>query len=148
VLLKGETSLPPTFIGDEDPSHMSNWLDCLRSRKEPNATVRHGFSHSVACIMATRAYWSGKRIYWDPKEETILDHAPTVKHRDEERRQHVSRIGGALRHPAVVQRHERPGDSGEPARGLSARSDVRRSSRTEQAVVLRGVPARAAGSDL
>jgi len=78
VLLNGDTSLPPTFIGDEDPSHMINWLDCLRSRKQPNATVQHGFSHSVACMMATRAYWSGKKIYWEPKTETILDHAPTA----------------------------------------------------------------------
>ena len=52
---------------------MTNWLDCLRSRKQPNATVYHGFAHSVACMMATRAYWTGKRIYWDPKAEAILD---------------------------------------------------------------------------
>jgi hypothetical protein len=45
---------------------MINWLDCLRSRKQPNATVPHGFAHSVACVMAARAYWSGKKIYWDP----------------------------------------------------------------------------------
>src|SRR5215472_17555417 len=30
---------------------------------QPNATVHHGFSHSVACMMAARAYWSGKKIY-------------------------------------------------------------------------------------
>jgi hypothetical protein len=23
--------------------------------------------------MAARAYWSGKKIYWDPKAEAILD---------------------------------------------------------------------------
>lgn len=78
VLLSGDTSLPPTFIGDEDPSHMSNWLDCLRGRKQPNATVNHGFAHSVACMMATRAYWSGKKIYWDQKAEAILDYAPAA----------------------------------------------------------------------
>ena len=76
VQLSGENSLPPTFIGDEDPSHMINWFDCLRSRKQPNATVKHGFAHSVACMMATEAYWSGNKIYWDAKTETILDHAP------------------------------------------------------------------------
>ena len=76
VQLSGENSLPPTFIGDENPSHMINWFDCLRSRKQPNATVKHGFAHSVACMMATQAYWSGNKIYWDAKTETILDHAP------------------------------------------------------------------------
>jgi len=58
---------------------MINWLDCLRSRKQPNATVQNGFSHSVACMMAACAYWSGKKIYWDPKTETILDHTPGAK---------------------------------------------------------------------
>src|SRR5438132_361027 len=76
VLLPGDTSLPPMGMGDEEPSHMTNWLDCLRSRKQPNATVHHGFAHSVACMMATRAYWFGKRIYWDSKAEAIFDEAP------------------------------------------------------------------------
>ena len=76
VTLSDDKSLPPTSIGDEDPSHMTNWLDCLRSRKQPNATVHHGYAHSVACIMAAQAYWSGKKLYWDPRAEAILDHAP------------------------------------------------------------------------
>jgi predicted dehydrogenase len=74
VQLPGDKELPPTGIADEDLSHMTNWLDCLRSRKQPNATVQNGFSHSVACIMAARAYWTGKRIYFDSKTEQILDH--------------------------------------------------------------------------
>jgi predicted dehydrogenase len=73
ILLPGDKTLPPMGIGDEDPSHMINWLDCLRSRKQPNATVHNGFSHSVACMMAAWAYWSGKKIYWDAKAEAILD---------------------------------------------------------------------------
>jgi len=77
VTLGDDKSLPPTSIGDEDPSHMTNWLDCLRSRKQPNATVHHGYAHSVACIMAAQAYWSGKKLYWDPRAEAILDTRPS-----------------------------------------------------------------------
>src|SRR2546421_1645502 len=76
IKLPGNDAMPPSFISDNDLSHMTNWFDCLRSRKQPNATVQHGFAHSVACMMAARAYWSGKKMYWDPKTETILDHAP------------------------------------------------------------------------
>ena len=76
ILLSGDKALPPGFMGDEEPSHMTNWFECIRSRKQPNATVHHGFSHSVACMMAARAYWTGKKIYWDPKSETIVDQAP------------------------------------------------------------------------
>lgn len=76
VLLPGDKTPPPMGMGDEDLSHMTNWFECLRSRKQPNATVHNGFSHSVACMMATQAYWSGKRIYFDPKREQILDYPP------------------------------------------------------------------------
>ena len=58
---------------DDDVTHMMNWLTAMRARREPNATVDHGFSHSIACIMATQSYWSGKKLYWDSKNEAILD---------------------------------------------------------------------------
>ena len=74
VLLPGNDKLPPPFIGDEDLSHMTNWLECLRSGKSPNATVLHGYSHAVAVIMAARAYREGKKLYWDAKSEQIVEH--------------------------------------------------------------------------
>jgi hypothetical protein len=57
---------------------MANWFECLRSREQPHCTVEDGFAHSVACMMATRSYWSGVKIYWDAASETILDHAPAA----------------------------------------------------------------------
>jgi len=66
------------FISDANPSHMRNWLGCLRSRKQPNATVEHGFAHSVAVIMAARSQREGKKLYWDPAAEQILDHPPAA----------------------------------------------------------------------
>jgi len=45
----------------------------MRNRKQPVATVDHGFSHSIVCIMATQSYWSGKKLYWDPKNEDISE---------------------------------------------------------------------------
>ena len=35
-----------------------------------------GFNHSVACIMAARSYETGRKLYWDPKAEEILEHPP------------------------------------------------------------------------
>ena len=69
---------PFPFITDLHPAHMQNWLDCLRTRKPPNATIEHGFAHSVAAIMAARAEREGKRLYWDPVNEQILDHAQAL----------------------------------------------------------------------
>jgi predicted dehydrogenase len=76
VTLTGDDRVPPTSISDDDLSHMTNWFECLRSRKPPNATVRNGFAHSVACIMAARAYREGRKLYWDPRTESIVDHPP------------------------------------------------------------------------
>jgi len=73
VLLPGETQLPPMSIDDMSLGHMSNWLECLRSRQQPHCTVNEGFSHSVACMMATRAYWTGKKQYWDVTKEEIVE---------------------------------------------------------------------------
>lgn len=66
----------PDSIGpdDDDVNHLMNWLNAMRARTQPNATVDNGFSHSVACIMAAQSYWSGKRLYWDEKSEEIVDH--------------------------------------------------------------------------
>ena len=76
VTLPGSDEVPPTSISDDDLSHMTNWFECLRSRKQPNATVRNGFAHSVACIMAARAYREGRKLFWDARTETIVDHVP------------------------------------------------------------------------
>jgi predicted dehydrogenase len=67
---------PLPFISDLNPSHMKNWFDCLRSRKQPNATVEDGFAHSVAAIMAARSQREGKKLYWDAANEQILDQPP------------------------------------------------------------------------
>jgi predicted dehydrogenase len=63
----------PPFIGDNALFHMENWLDCLRSRKQPNATVDDGYAHSVACIMAARAYREGRKLYWNAASESIVE---------------------------------------------------------------------------
>ena len=78
VLLPGESAdrLPPMGIDDLSLGHMSNWFECIRSRQQPHATVHDGLAHSVACMMATKAYWSGKKQYWDASGETITDEPP------------------------------------------------------------------------
>jgi predicted dehydrogenase len=76
VLLPGETSLPPLGIDDLTTEHMANWFECMRSRQQPHATVREGFAHSVACIMAAQSYWSGKKLFWNAQTETISDSMP------------------------------------------------------------------------
>jgi predicted dehydrogenase len=78
IQLPGDKGLQPMAGGDDDLHHMTNWFECLRSRQQPHATVLNGFSHSVVCIMAAHSYWQGKKLFWDAKNEQVLDHPPEV----------------------------------------------------------------------
>lgn len=53
-------------------AHMRNWLECLRSRKEPNAPVEAGYQHSIACIMANAAVRTGERITFDEITQEVM----------------------------------------------------------------------------
>lgn len=75
--LKNQKEADSLGPDDDDLQHLMNWLNAMRDRKEPNATVDHGFSHAIACIMAAQSYWSGKRLYWDAAAEQIVDQQPT-----------------------------------------------------------------------
>jgi len=46
----------------EDQNHMANWIDCVRSRKTPNAPVEIGYRSAVAAHMANMAYREKKRV--------------------------------------------------------------------------------------
>jgi hypothetical protein len=48
----------------------------MRTRQQPVATVDNGFAQSVACIMATQAYWTGRKQYWDAAAEEITERSP------------------------------------------------------------------------
>jgi hypothetical protein len=55
---------------------MRNWLECLRTRNQPNASVERGLAQSVAVIMAARAQREGKKLYWNAQAREILEQAP------------------------------------------------------------------------
>jgi predicted dehydrogenase len=53
-------------------AHVRNWMECVRSRKEPNAPVEAGYNHSVACIMTTAASHSGQKATFDAKTQEVM----------------------------------------------------------------------------
>jgi hypothetical protein len=57
----------------DDTGHLVNWLQATQARKEPNATVDHGFSHALVCIMAAQSYWSARKLYFDLGKEELTD---------------------------------------------------------------------------
>lgn len=53
-------------------NHVRNWMECVRSRKQPNAPVEAGYSHSIANIMTTAASHTGQRATFDEKTQEVM----------------------------------------------------------------------------
>jgi predicted dehydrogenase len=59
--------------GDPDTSaNMRNWMECVRSRKTPNASIDAGYSHSVALCMTIAAIQTGRRITFDDTKQEVV----------------------------------------------------------------------------
>ena len=52
-------------------AHMQNFLDCIRTGREPNCPFDIGFRVSIACRMAVESYRQGRTIHWDPVKAEI-----------------------------------------------------------------------------
>ena len=55
---------PITAKGGPEQAHMANFLDCVRSRKEPNANALDGHYGAMACHIGNLAYQKKQRIEW------------------------------------------------------------------------------------
>lgn len=55
----------------DQPDHFLNWLQCLRSRKAPQAPIEAGYQHAVACIMAVESQAKGARMVYDNANRRI-----------------------------------------------------------------------------
>ena len=52
--------------------HMLNWMECVRSRKQPNANYMAGYYHSIACIMVTAALRTHEFTVFDPATQEVM----------------------------------------------------------------------------
>jgi len=53
-------------------NHIRNWMECIRSRKQPNAPVEAGYSHSIATIMTNAAVITGEKAWFDAARQEIM----------------------------------------------------------------------------
>ena len=54
------------------PDHMTNFLECVRSRKQPNANVENGYRAVTVTELAQRSYREQKMIVFDLKTQTVI----------------------------------------------------------------------------
>ncbi|GAB3009943.1 Gfo/Idh/MocA family oxidoreductase [Niabella terrae] len=53
-------------------NHVRNWMESVRNRKQPNAPVEAGYSHSIANIMTTAAAHTGAKATFDESTQEVM----------------------------------------------------------------------------
>jgi len=75
-LLPTSTFMENGANGASEPAmtiaNMRNWMECVRSRKTPNASIRAGYSHSIALCMNVAAIQTGQKVTFDEKSQQII----------------------------------------------------------------------------
>jgi hypothetical protein len=79
-------------IGERDfhvrrtQGHHRDWIDCIRSRKQPIAEVEAGARTVTVCHLGNLAYWYHRKLRWDPKKWRFGADKEANSWRDRERR--------------------------------------------------------------
>jgi predicted dehydrogenase len=53
-------------------ANMRNWMECVRSRKTPNASIEAGYSHSIALCMNVAAIQTGQKVTFDDQTQQVI----------------------------------------------------------------------------
>lgn len=61
-------------------AHVRNWMECVRSRKQPNAPVEAGYQHSIATIMTNAACKTGAKVTFDEATQEVMANGKVFKY--------------------------------------------------------------------
>jgi predicted dehydrogenase len=59
-------------VVNETPLHVQNWVDCVKSRDEPNSPIELGHRVILAAHLANLSYRTGKKIFWDADRNEVI----------------------------------------------------------------------------
>jgi predicted dehydrogenase len=78
----------------EDEGHIRNFVDCVKSRKAPNAEIEIGFKSVVHCHLANIVARTGRTVRYDAAANTVTGDAAAAKLVGREYRDHWSKPRG------------------------------------------------------
>ena len=67
-----ESTAADTGADPMTSANMRNWMECVRSRKTPNAPIEAGYSHSIALCMNVAAIQTGLKVIFDDKTQQVI----------------------------------------------------------------------------
>jgi predicted dehydrogenase len=74
-------SIIATSPKQSDQEHQDNFIDCVRSRRRPNAPAEQGHYSALLCHLANVSYRVGnKKLAFDAKTETFVDSPEAKRH--------------------------------------------------------------------
>ncbi|HOV72838.1 MAG TPA: Gfo/Idh/MocA family oxidoreductase [Candidatus Hydrogenedentes bacterium] len=62
-------------FSESNADHIENFLDCIRTRKEPNAPVEEGHLSTAWCHYGNIAYRTGRKLFINPATEGFVNDA-------------------------------------------------------------------------
>ena len=76
----GETTLKDTDVKlIVSKEHHQNWLECIKTRKDPICSAEVGHRSATVCHLGNIAVRTGKTVKWDPAMEVIVGDAELAK---------------------------------------------------------------------
>jgi hypothetical protein len=74
-LVASDAKILTSVIGPDEihletsPEHHGNWLECIRTRRQPLAPVEIGHRACSTCLLHHIAMKTKRRLHWDPERE-------------------------------------------------------------------------------
>jgi hypothetical protein len=63
---KGGQKINVTYL------HVQEWLDCIRNGGTTSCNIDHAFEDAITCLMATKSYQEGRKVFWDQVQEMVI----------------------------------------------------------------------------
>ncbi|HUE04435.1 MAG TPA: Gfo/Idh/MocA family oxidoreductase [Bryobacteraceae bacterium] len=70
-----EIKIPVDSTHNDLVVHITNFLDCMRTREKPTLDVDTGLHAQVTISMAVQSYREGRVLYWDDKNQKVVNKA-------------------------------------------------------------------------
>lgn len=72
-LLQGAPPDTPAPAAGETKDHITNFFECVRSRKRPNAHIEAAQRATTVCTLVNLTRELGRKLQWDPKAERFVN---------------------------------------------------------------------------
>jgi len=66
---------------------MQNWVDCIKSRKQPITSAEIGHRSVTVCHLANICGRIGRKLEWDPESELFVNDSAAKQYLDRSQRE-------------------------------------------------------------